>query len=102
MNATTTVAQTIIDQIGRGNLMRLGAHNVTRYADAVTFNVKIAKPGQNRARIMLAKIVLTPADLYDVNVGLVERDFSYYSLAAAEGIDAAGMVDMFTRLAIAA
>jgi hypothetical protein len=97
---STTTAQTIIEQIGRPALMRLGAHNVTRYTDAVTFNVKIAKPGQTRARIMLAKVIHTNADLYDVTVGLVERgSLEWFGLVNIEGADAAAMVDTMRRLA---
>jgi len=94
------VAQTILDQIGVPNLMRLGAHDVTRYLDAVRFKVRIAKPGQSRARIMQAQIALTPMDYYDVSIGMVERpSFDWYSLVDHKGIDAEAMVSIMTELA---
>ncbi|WNM74165.1 hypothetical protein SEA_NERGAL_74 [Mycobacterium Phage Nergal] len=96
--ANDRVAQTILDQIGVPTLMRLGAHKVTRYLDAVTFNVKLAMPGQSRGRIMLAKVTLTPADTYNVSIGYLQRKtLDWVSLTDAEGVYVDSMVEIFRR-----
>lgn len=93
--AEDRVAQNILDQIGVPALMGLGAHNVTRYLDAVTFNAKIAKPGQTRARKMLVKITLNRgSDLYDFSIGCLEKKLDWYSLYDLKGIDAETMVGL--------
>ena len=95
------VAQNILDQIGVPTLMGLGAHKISRYLDAVTFQVKIAKPGQSRARVMTVKIELDGGtDLYNMSVGLMERrTLDWYSLVDVQGIDAEQMVYTLRRYA---
>lgn len=101
--AEDRVAQTILDQIGVGSLMRLGAHKVERYLDAARFNIKIAMPGQTRARIMRVTIQLTAADLYDLSIGYLDKkSLDWVSMEDHQGIYVDTMVDIMRQLAIRA
>lgn len=81
----------------------MGAHSIERWLDGVVFNVRVAKPGQSRARIMRWTIKLTPADLYDVSIGFLERrTFDWYSLVDVEAVDYVGMVQIMRDLAVRA
>ncbi|ALF00520.1 hypothetical protein SEA_BOOSTSEASON_86 [Mycobacterium phage BoostSeason] len=96
--AEDRVAQTILDQIGVPTLMRLGAHKVERYLDAVAFQVKLALPGQTRGRIMRATVDLTAADLYNVRIGFLnKRSLDWVALEHVDGIDAEGMVTIMRK-----
>ncbi|AAD17651.1 hypothetical protein TM4_86 [Mycobacterium phage TM4] len=96
--AEDRVAQTILDQIGVGTLMRLGAHKVERYLDAVAFQVKLALPGQTRGRIMRCTIDLTAADLYNVKIGFLQRKtLDWVALENVEGVDVEGMVTIMRK-----
>lgn len=95
--AEDRVAQNILDQIGVPALMGLGAHDITRYVDAVTFKVRIPKPGQTRARIMKVDIILNRgSDLYDFSVGMIDKR-DWYCLYDLKGIDAETMVGLLWK-----
>jgi hypothetical protein len=106
--AEDRVAQTILDQIGVGSLMRLGTHDVHRFLDAVRFKIKVAKPGQTRARIMQVQIKLTPKDLYDLSIGFCDMNrksktyLDWYSLEDQHDLFAEDMVNIMRQLAIRA
>jgi len=103
---TTHPGHIIIDQIGRTALIMLGAHKVGLIkdggCDGVQFNIKIAKPGTTRARIMRVRILLTPLDLYDIQIGMLENRFDWYSLLDWKGVYADTMIDKFGQLALSA
>lgn len=96
--AEDRVAQNILDQLGVMTLMGVGAHEITRYLDAVTFYAKIAKPGQSRARKMMVKITLKSTDLYDLNIGFLDRKtFDWFSLEDHQGLYADQMVEVVRK-----
>ena len=71
---------------------------VERYLDAVAVQVKLAMPGQSRGRIMGCTVDLTPADLYNVKIGyLNKRTFDWVAREDAEGVDVEGMVTIMRK-----
>lgn len=98
MTTTATVATTIRDQISIPTLMGLGAHKLTFYRDALTFNAKVLVG--NRPRIVLVKITLTPADLYDLSIGFLnKRTLDWHSIEDMHGIYADTMVETLRKYA---
>lgn len=60
-----TPAQTIQQQIGNRTFSMLGAKNLLDHGDALSFRIR----GSSKANYV--KITLTPADLYDVEIGKI-------------------------------
>jgi hypothetical protein len=65
------IAQTIIDQLGRGALYMLGAKNLVDLGDGLQFRIR----GSRKANMI--KIQLDGADLYNVMIIKIGRAPSY-------------------------
>lgn len=89
------VAQTILQQLGGRRFQAMtGARNFVGSSDALMFSIPKAKNGINKI-----KIVLTPADTYDVEGYRITRaTVGFEPLARVEGIYADNLRRVFESI----
>jgi hypothetical protein len=87
------VANTILSQLGGGKFLAMtGAKRLTAYDNALGFEI-----GTNKSKTKWVKIVLTPADLYDMEFYSFNMKTGLVKLHTYEGVYFDMLQDLFTE-----